>query len=207
MNTVQDIIRRAYELIVTRANFLQSPLLLALRVYFFWQLFLTGKGKLSNIGKVSEFFTSLGIPLPTLNAYFIGSLECFGSLLLIIGLASRPLSLLIVISMTVAYLAGDFEAVMNIFSDPDKFVKADPFPFLLTALIILVFGPGLFSIDALMKQILRSREKRNWESSDHLRTITWLQLSLSRQVIIPKVSVGNKRVNGCVRNNGERWGG
>jgi hypothetical protein len=38
---------------------------------------------------------------------------------------------LIVISMTVAYLAADFEAVMNIFSDPDKFVKADPFPFLL----------------------------------------------------------------------------
>jgi len=163
MNTVQDIIRRAYELIVTGANFLQSPLLLALRVYFFWQLFLTGKGKLSNIGKVSEFFTSLGIPLPTLNAYFIGSLECFGSLLLIIGLASRPLSLLIVISMTVAYLAGDFEAVMNIFSDPDKFVKADPFPFLLTALIILVFVPGLFSIDALMKQILRSREKTKLE--------------------------------------------
>jgi len=159
MNSAYIFIRRAYELLVTAANFLQSPLLLALRVYFFWQLFLTGKGKLSNIGKVSEFFTSLSIPLPTLNAYFIGSLECFGSLLLIIGLASRPLSLLIVISMTVAYLAADFEAVSNIFSDPDKFVKADPFPFLLTALIILVFGPGLFSIDALMKQILRRREK------------------------------------------------
>ena len=154
MNTVPAVIRRAYELLLTATNFLQSPLLLALRVYLFWQLFLTGKGKLSNIGKVSEFFTSLGIPLPTLNAYFIGSLECFGSLLLIIGLASRPLSLLIVISMTVAYLAADFEAVSNIFSDPDKFVKADPFPFLLTALIVLVFGPGLFSIDALMKQIL-----------------------------------------------------
>ena len=159
MNALRDIIRRAYELLVTGANFLQSPLLLALRVYFFWQLFDTGKGKLSNIGKVSEWFASLGIPLPTLNAYFIGSLECFGSLLLIIGLASRPLSLLIVISMTVAYLAADFEAVSNIFSDPDKFVKADPFPFLLTALIILIFGPGMFSIDALMKQILRRREK------------------------------------------------
>ena len=47
------------------------------------------KGKLSNIGKISEFFASLGIPLPTLNAYFIGSLECFGSLLIIVGLASR----------------------------------------------------------------------------------------------------------------------
>ena len=48
--------------------------------------------------------------------------------------------------MTVAYLAADFEAVSNIFSDPDKFVKADPFPFLLTALIVLVFGSGLFRI-------------------------------------------------------------
>jgi putative oxidoreductase len=159
VNALRGIVGRAYELLVTGANFLQSPLLFVLRVYFFWQLFLTGKGKLSNIGKVSEFFTSLGIPLPTLNAYFIGSLECFGSLLLIVGLASRPLSLLIVISMTVAYLAGDFEAISSIFSDPDKFVKADPFPFLFTALIVLVFGPGLFSIDALMRQILRRREK------------------------------------------------
>ena len=159
MNVLYKLIRRAYELLVTGANFVQSPLLLALRVYFFWQLFLAGKGKLSNIGKVSEWFTSLGIPLPTLNAYFIGSLECFGSLLLIIGLASRPLSLLIVISMTVAYLAADFEAISSIFGDPDKFVKADPFPFLFTALIILVFGPGLLTIDALMKQMLRRREK------------------------------------------------
>jgi putative oxidoreductase len=163
MNTLRNIIRRAYELLVTGANFLRSPFLLVLRVYFFWQLFLAGKGKLSNIGKVSEFFASLGIPLPTVNAYFIGSLECFGSLLLIIGLASRPLSLLIVISMTVACLAADFEAVSSIFSDPDKFVKADPFPFLLIAVIVLVFGPGLFSIDALMERMLRRKEKAKFE--------------------------------------------
>ena len=159
MNAVYDIIRRAYELLVAGASSLRSPLLFALRLYFFWQLFLAGKGKLSNIGKVSEFFASLHIPLPTLNAYFIGSLECFGSLLLIIGLASRPLSLLIVISMSVAYLAADFGAVSNIFSDPDQFVKADPFPFWLTALIVLAFGPGLFSIDASIERILRRREK------------------------------------------------
>jgi putative oxidoreductase len=159
MNTLKDIIRRAYELLVTGASALKSPVLLALRLYFFWQLFLTGEGKLSNIGKVSEYFASLHIPLPTFNAFFIGSLECFGSLLLIIGLGSRLLSLLIVISMTVAYLAADFEAVSSFFSDPDKFVKADPFPFLLTAVIVLVFGPGLFSIDALIKRILHRREK------------------------------------------------
>jgi putative oxidoreductase len=154
MNTIRNAVWRGYELLVTFANFLQSPFLLALRVYFFWQLFLTGKGKLSNIGKVIDFFTSLGIPAPNLNAYFVSGLECFGGLLLIIGLASRPLALLIVISMSVAYLTADFEAISSIFSNPDKFVKADPFPFLLAALIVLVFGPGLFSIDALLKRWL-----------------------------------------------------
>jgi putative oxidoreductase len=151
MKKLTNLLRSGYELLVAGGAVMQSPFLLALRLYFFWQLFLTGQGKLENIGKVTEFFASLGIPLPTLNAYFIGSLECFGSLLLIIGLASRPLSLLIVISMSVAYLTADFEAISNIFSDPDKFVKADPFPFLLAALIVLVFGPGRFSVDALLK--------------------------------------------------------
>lgn len=137
-----------------------SAFLLLLRVYFFWQLFLTGKGKLSNIGKVAEFFASLGIPLPTLNAYFIGSLECFGSLLLIVGLATRPLSLLIGLSMIVAYITADFDAVSSILGDPDKFVKADPFPFLLTALIIYVFGPGEFSLDRLLKRKWNDFSKR-----------------------------------------------
>jgi putative oxidoreductase len=152
MSGILHLIRRAYELFVTGANFLQSPLLLALRVYFFWQLYLTGKGKLSNIGKVIDFFTSLGIPAPALNAYFVSALECFGGLLLIIGLASRPIALMVVISMSVAYLTADLEAVQSIFSDYDKFVKADPFPFLLTALIVLAFGPGLLSIDAILKR-------------------------------------------------------
>jgi putative oxidoreductase len=152
MNGILHLIRRAYELFVTLANFLQSPLLLVLRVYFFWQLYLTGKGKLSNIGKIIDFFTSLGIPAPMLNAYFVSALECFGGLLLIIGLASRPIAFMIVISMCVAYLTADLEAVKSVFADFDKFVKADPFPFLLVSLIILAFGPGLLSIDALLKR-------------------------------------------------------
>src|SRR5215471_8526453 len=151
MGSLYHLIRRAYQLLIAGANLLRSPLLLALRIFFFWQLFLTGKGKLSNIGKVSEFFASLGIPLPALNAYLISSLECFGSLLLIVGLASRPVALLIFLSMSVAYLTADFPAASSIFSDPDKFVKADPFPFWLAALIVLVFGPGSLSIDAALK--------------------------------------------------------
>ena len=152
-----NTIQRAYALFVTLANYLQSPLLLAMRVYFFWQLYLTGKGKLENLGKVTQFFTSLGIPFPGLNAWFVGSLECFGGLLLIAGLFSRPIALMIFISMTVAYVTADMEAFSSIISDPDKFVKADPFAYWLSALIILAFGAGLFSLDALGGYLLRKR--------------------------------------------------
>ena len=39
----------------------------------------------------------------------------FGGLLLIIGLGSQPLALLIVVSMVLAYLTADFEAVSSMF--------------------------------------------------------------------------------------------
>jgi putative oxidoreductase len=155
MSGILHLIRRAYELLVTVANFLQSPLLLALRIYFFWQLFQAGTGKLSNIEKVIGYFTSLGIPAPAANANFVAGLECFGGLLLIVGLASRPIALMVAISMFVAYWTADRDALMGIISDPDKFVKADPFPYLLTALIVLAFGPGLLSIDAVLKRAMR----------------------------------------------------
>ena len=158
MNKTNKLIRRGYEFLVTGGNLLQSPLLLVLRAYFFWQLFMTGQGHLTNIGKVSEFFVSLGIPFPTLNAYLSSSVECFGSLLLVVGLASRLTAIPVAATMAVAYLTADLEAVTNIFSDPDKFVKADPFPYFIGALIVLVFGPGRFSFDALIKR--RSAQPR-----------------------------------------------
>ena len=165
MNTIINLIRRDYELLVASGNLLQSPLLLVLRVYFFWQLFMTGQGHLANIGKVSEFFVSLGIPFPTLNAYLSSSVECFGSLLLIIGLASRLAAIPVAVTMAVAYLTADLEAVTSIFSDPDKFVKADPFPYFICAVIVLVFGPGRFSIDALIKWISGQARRSVTQSS------------------------------------------
>ena len=153
MNTIKNAVWRAYELLITVANLLQSPFLLALRLYFFWQLFQTGQGKLSNIAKIIHFFRDLHIPAPTVNAYFVSSLECFGGLLLMIGLASRPLALMVAISMFVAYWTTEQEALTTFLSNSDNFVKAAPFPYLLTALIVLAFGPGLFSIDALLKRV------------------------------------------------------
>jgi putative oxidoreductase len=59
--------------------------------------------------------------------------------------------------MIVACLTADQEAVAGMFSDFDKFVKADPFPLFLVALIVLAFRPGKLSVDALFKRKLWQR--------------------------------------------------
>jgi putative oxidoreductase len=132
------------------ANSLQSPVLLLIRLYWGWQFFDTGRGKLADISKVVDYFTSLSVPAPSLNAHFIAVLECVGGILLILGLASRLIALPLLIDMIMAYVIADRDALGSIFSDPGKFYNVAPFTFLLASLLILVFGPGKFSLDTLI---------------------------------------------------------
>lgn len=136
-------------------SYLQSPFLLAVRLYWGWQFAQTGWGKLQNLARVTEFFRTLGIPFPGLNAHFVAGLEFVGGILLILGVASRLVSLLLVCNMLVAYWTADREALFSFFSNPGKFYAADPYTFLFAALLILIFGAGLFSLDALIAR--RSR--------------------------------------------------
>ena len=64
---------------------LGNVVLLVLRLVWGWQFLVTGLGKLQNHARVTEFFTSLGIPAPGLNAWFIGGLEMVGGALLLVG--------------------------------------------------------------------------------------------------------------------------
>ena len=132
------------------ANFLQSPLLLAVRLYWGWQFAQTGWGKLTHLDRTAEFFESLSIPLPKLNAIAAGATECGGGVLLALGLFARPASVPLIFTMLVAYWTADRDALNAIGSDPDKFVTAAPFLFLLASLVVLAFGPGKLSLDALL---------------------------------------------------------
>ena len=147
---MKQTITRLYELLIRAGNSLQPPFLLAVRLYWGWQFAQTGWGKLGDIHKVIGFFTSLGIPAPELNAWFVSGLEFAGGILLILGLGSRLIALPLAIDMVVAYITADREALGQIFSDPDKFYAAAPYTFLVASLIILIFGPGMFSLDALL---------------------------------------------------------
>jgi putative oxidoreductase len=136
---------------------LQSPFLLAVRLYWGWQFAQTGWGKLHNIPKITGFFASLNIPFPSANAHFIAGLEFIGGILLILGLGSRFVSLLLAANMFVAYWTADHDALVSLFSDPGKFYVADPYTFLFASLLILIFGPGWLSVDKILAN--RMKEK------------------------------------------------
>jgi putative oxidoreductase len=143
---------RCYVFLARAAGFLQSPLLLALRLYWGWQFFLTGRGKLQHLDKITEFFKSLRIPFPHFNACLAGGAECFGGLLLLAGLGARLVSLPLIFITIMAYLTAELDSLKQIFTDPDKFVTAAPFLFMLACGIVLAFGPGVFSLDWLIER-------------------------------------------------------
>ena len=152
MNATSGITAKYFGWFVPSTNVFQSLLLLVVRLYWGWAFFLTGKGKLMDLQKPTEFFQSLGIPLPHAQAILVGATECFGGLLLLAGLCSRLISLPLTILLTVAYLTADLDKVKMIFSDPDQFLTADEFLFLFAVVLVLAFGPGKFSIDWLIQR-------------------------------------------------------
>jgi putative oxidoreductase len=60
--------------------------------------------------------------------------------------------------MTVAYWTADREAFTSIFTSPDKFYAAAPYTFWFGALLILVFGPGYFSLDKLIASYFKFKK-------------------------------------------------
>jgi len=159
MSSLIKLADLAYGWFLRICNLLPSPFLLAVRLYWGWQFWQAGWGKLSNISTAIENFTNMGVPAPAFTAHFIGLLEAGGGILLILGLASRLIAVPLTFNMIVAYLVADREALGSIFSEPDKFYSAAPYTFLFASLLILIFGPGWFSLDTVIKGYRAKRQK------------------------------------------------
>jgi putative oxidoreductase len=161
----------SYDLNSRALNRLQSPLLLLIRLYWGWQFAQTGWGKLQHLDRVAEFFQTLNIPAPHLNALVVALVELIGGILLALGVGSRVVALVLFANMSVAFVAGDRDAVTQILSEPGKFYGADPYTFWFAALLILIFGPGWIAIDTLLarrKSDHTLNEKQNPVVQDRL---------------------------------------
>src|ERR1700739_3950609 len=102
MNSLIVSVRKLYALAVRLASTLQSPFLLFVRLYWGVQLAQNGWGKLHNLERVTQFFSSLGLPAPGPTAAFVSTIEFLGGILLAIGLLSRLMGLVITIDMLMA---------------------------------------------------------------------------------------------------------
>jgi putative oxidoreductase len=161
MRKILAVGRKAYEHFVKAMSSTQSLFLLAVRLYWGWQLAQNGWGKLHNLANVTEFFAGLGLPVPGLAAVFVASFELVGGILLAAGLFSRLVALGIVVDRLMAYLTADREALLSFFSAPGKFYVADPYTFLFTGILVLIFGAGKFSLDTLFGRPIGFPEIRN----------------------------------------------
>lgn len=140
---------RAYYSVSNALNHLKSPLLLAIRLYWGFQFTQDGWGKLTHLSRVTDFFTSLHLPAPGATAFLCGSVEFVGGMLFFCGIASRLVSLILFVNMTMAYLSvpDDRTNFFHIFSNPSDFYGATPYTYWFAALLILILGPGWFAVD------------------------------------------------------------
>jgi putative oxidoreductase len=119
-------------------------------------------------------FAKIGIPFPVFNAYLVGTVETVGGVFLVLGLASRLVSIPLAITMIVALLTAHgstsvdaYSAFMTIHSNfPDfidkvhKVTKEVPFLYLLTCCIVFCFGPGNISLDYLLGRIFNRKSRK-----------------------------------------------
>jgi putative oxidoreductase len=122
--------------------------------------YLTGKGKLDNIDNVVAFFTSLGIPNPALNAAFVSRLEFYGGMLLVAGLLTRFVAAGLASTMVVALLTADRESFVAAIRGTSEAGPTDVVPFVYLVFLswLVIYGPGLLSLDALIARWLRPKD-------------------------------------------------
>jgi putative oxidoreductase len=110
----------------------------------------TGWGKVHNLASVTEYFGELHIPAPAFNATLASWTELVGGMLLVLGLASRLAALPLMVTMTVAICTALLDKIHGL---PDLFGQVE-WTYLVLLFIVVVFGPGKASLDALLRSRL-----------------------------------------------------
>lgn len=121
----------------------------------------TGWGKLHDLGKVTAFFTELGIPAPHFNAVLVALSELGCGTLLLVGLLSRLAALPLVVSMTIAIITAkraDLSGITDLFA-------VDEFVYIVLAIVVVIFGAGALSVDGLARRWLPRRGSKLAEGS------------------------------------------
>ncbi len=113
MNTLARWYHGIHQAIFSRLQYLDGLGPLALRLYLAPVLWIAGTRKIADMENTIEWFGNpewgLGLPFPALLAYLAAYTEVIGALLLLLGLATRWISIPLMVTMLVAIFAVHWE--------------------------------------------------------------------------------------------------
>ena len=131
--------------------YLQDGFLLLVRIHWGIGFFKAGYGKFMHLDRTVSYFQTLGLPFPAVQVLLAATVELIGGGLLCVGLGSRIVTVPLIFTMIVAFATAHSEALYSLADYPSikPFLTAEPFLYLLAALIVLLFGPGKLSLDSM----------------------------------------------------------
>lgn len=136
-------ILQVYQNATRKLDSLRDLPLLFFRLILAYGFYTPAMMKWGNISGIAEWFATMGIPFPTLNAYMAASTEMAAVILLPLGLATRIISIPLIVTMVVAiitvHLENGFEAGNNGFEIP--------LYYMLMLFALLIIGAGRISVD------------------------------------------------------------
>lgn len=116
--------------------------------YGFWN---PGMMKWNDINSIASWFESMGYPLPLFNAYAAATTEVAGAVLLLLGFATRLISIPLMFIMFVAIFtvhgANGFEAGNNGFEIP--------LYYLIMLFTLTIYGGGRFSVEGIIRKFMK----------------------------------------------------
>lgn len=124
-----------------------SIVLLILRLFFGYQIFMLGLAMLKDMPAAVTQLTQWGVPYPETMAQICAYVETIGGLCLILGLLSRLVAIPLIAATTSLFYHQNFAAFSQFWSNPSAFMAAPEFMLWLTTILVLCFGPGCISLD------------------------------------------------------------
>jgi putative oxidoreductase len=121
------------------------PLTVA-RISVGWVMVESGWGKLHNLSDVVEFFRTLGIPAPALQAPAAAGAEVLFGTMLVLGLFTRLSAIPLMVIMCVAIITAKRDDLQGI-SDLFGFIE---YLYIVLLLVLVVRGGGTWSLDRLL---------------------------------------------------------
>ncbi len=108
----------------------------------------SGYGKFQDMDSVVNYFMTLQIPWPHLNAYIVAAIELIGGAMIFIGLLTRFTSFLLSVIMVVALLTAQKESLSSFG------LLIETVEFLYFVLLFALFAKGsvVFSIDQWLRK-------------------------------------------------------